>query len=154
MYFCVDFRHQDKVRKVAVSKRLTKSMAALVAGSYGLTANMERIVKSQALGDQDPSLQYQPKPVLEINVNHPVLKSLRARVASGEIANDVNAADTAELLYESSAVSSGYALADPQGFAARLTRVLSSSLAAQGSAAQETKNSAQGEAKSDGKEEL
>jgi hypothetical protein len=65
---------KDRVRKVAVSKRLTKSMSALVAGSYGLTANMERIVKSQALGDQDPSLQYQPKPVLEINVNHPVLK--------------------------------------------------------------------------------
>ena len=74
-----------------------------------------RIVKSQALGAEDPSLQYQPKPVLEININHPVLKSLRARVATGEADKDAFAVDTAELLFESSAVSSGYGLNDPQG---------------------------------------
>jgi len=121
----------DKVRKVIVSKRLTKSMAALVAGSYGLTANMERIVKSQALGEQDPSLQYQPKPVLEINVNHPVLKSLRSMVAAGKD-KDPFAIDTAQILFESSAVSSGYGISDPQGFASRLTRILSASLQGEG----------------------
>ncbi len=142
---------KDKVRKVVVSKRLTKSMSALVAGSYGMTANMERIVKSQALGDQDPSLQYQPKPVLEINVDHPVLKSLRAIVASGND-KDAFAIDTAELLFESSAVSSGYGISDPQGFAARLTRVLSLSLQSGGGAAPE-KSSEQGDAEAT-KEEL
>ena len=62
---------QDKVRKVVVSKRLTKSMSALVAGSYGLTANMERIVRSQALGEQDPSLQHQPSPFWRLTSTTP-----------------------------------------------------------------------------------
>ena len=117
---------KSRIRKAVVSKRLTKSPAALVAGSYGLTANMERIVKSQALGDKDPSLQYQPKPVMEINVNHPVLKSLRTLIAKNE--EDPMAIDTANVLFESSAIASGYGISDPHGFAQRMTRVLGASL--------------------------
>lgn len=125
-------RLKSRVRKVIVSKRLTKSPAALVAGSYGMTANMERIVRSQALGDQDPSLQYQPKPVLEINVDHPILKRLRAITAAN--AADSLAMDTADILFESSAVASGYGISDPQGFVQRMTRVLGASLGESGAA--------------------
>ena len=117
---------KDRVRKVVLSERLVSSPAALVAGSYGMTANMERIVKSQALGDSDPSSQYQPKPVLEINPNHPVLQSLRARVAIND--EDALAADTADILFEASAVASGYAISQPQQFSQRMTRILSASL--------------------------
>jgi heat shock protein beta len=117
---------KDKVRKVIVSDRLTKSPAALVAGSYGLTANMERIVKSQALGDQDPSLQYQPKPVLEVNVHHPVLMSLRGLIAADS--KDATALDTASILFESSAIASGYGISNPQQFAQRMTRMLARSM--------------------------
>merc|ERR1712000_585478 len=86
----------------------------------------ERIVKSQALGDNDPSMAYQPKPVLEINIHHPVLISLRSRVAVNP--KDSMGVDTADLLFESSAVASGYAVNSPQLFAQRMTRILSSSL--------------------------
>lgn len=117
---------KERVRKVVISDRLTKSPAALVAGTYGLTANMERIVRSQALGEQDPSLAYQPKPVLEININHPILKSLRSIAAADE--KDPVAVDTANVLFESAAVASGYGINDPQGFVQRMNRVLSRSL--------------------------
>jgi len=128
-------RLKNRVRKVVVSKRLTKSPAALVAGTYGLTANMERIVKSQALGDGDPQLQYQPKPILEVNVKHPVLKKLRALHAANE--EDTLAVDTANILFESSAVASGYAISDPQGFVQRMNRVLSNALGTEEEAQEE-----------------
>merc|ERR1711916_321838 len=70
--------------------------------------------------------QYQPKPVMEINIGHPVLKSLRALIATNE--EDQKAIDTANVLYESSAIASGYGINDPQSFAQRMTRVLGSAL--------------------------
>lgn len=142
---------KDRVRKVVVSKRLVKSPAALVAGSYGLTANMERIVRSQALGDQDPTLQYQPKPVMEINVQHPILKSVRSLIATNE--KDPVAIDSADLLFESSAVASGYGINDPQGFVHRLTRVLERSLDGGAETTTTKSEQAQGEAQVE-KEEL
>ena len=118
---------KDRVRKVIISKRLTKSPSALVAGSYGMTANMERIVKSQALGDSDASgMNYQPKPVLEINIEHPILSKLRSIDLDSELAKD-----TAAILFESSAVASGYAISDPQAFVQRMNRVVLSSLEGQ-----------------------
>lgn len=141
---------KNRVRKVIVSKRLTKSPAALVAGSYGMTANMERIVRSQALGDSDPSLNYQPKPVLEINVDHPILKRLRSITATN--ADDALAIDTANILFESSAVASGYHINDPQGFVQRMTRIVASSLGGSGDDAKQAP--AQSEASSSTSEEL
>lgn len=119
----------DSVRKVVISRRLTKSPATLVAGSFGMTANMERILKAQTLGDEDPSLAYQPKPVMEVNVKHPIILTLKRLVDSDD--KDPVALDTAALLYDSSAIASGYNIVNPTAFSKRMQRVLYRSLGLQ-----------------------
>jgi len=121
---------KDSVRKVVVSRRLVNSPAALVAGSFGMTANMERILRAQTLGDEDPSLHYQPKPVMEINAKHDIVLSLKKMVEAQQT-EDETAKDIAQILYDSSAVASGYGISNPSTFTGRMTRVLYKALGLQ-----------------------
>lgn len=119
-----DIALRDKIEKAQISQRLTKSPSALVASSYGWSGNMERIMKSQAYAKaHDPTQEFyaNQKKTLEINPRHPVIKELLRRVESDR--QDPKALSTAELLFETATLRSGFALPDQVGFAQRIENV-------------------------------
>jgi len=126
----VDFlkaHHSGRLEKVVVSNRLTKSPSALVSNSWGYTANMERIVRAQALGDSKmANISKTAKKVMEINPRHPIIKELNARIQVDP--EDPVARDTADLLYDTAALHSGFSLDEPSKFAERIHRMMKLSL--------------------------
>uniref|UniRef100_A0A7E4W245 HATPase_c domain-containing protein n=1 Tax=Panagrellus redivivus TaxID=6233 RepID=A0A7E4W245_PANRE len=118
-----------KIEKAVVSQRLTTSPSALVASSYGWSGNMERIMKSQAYAKaQDPTQEFyaNQKKTFEINPRHPVVKELLRRVESNK--EDETALYTAQLLFDTATLRSGYVLQDQVGFAERIEQVLRQSM--------------------------
>lgn len=124
-----------KVEKVTVSTRLAKSPCVLVTSQYGWTANMERIVRSQALGDASRSSFMAARKTLEINPDHTIIRDLNARVQ----AEDPSAEETVRLLYDTALLTSGFTLDDTASFAERMYKLLGdradASAASSGSAA-------------------
>ncbi|GBF98644.1 endoplasmin, partial [Raphidocelis subcapitata] len=100
------------VSGVKLSARLASTPCVVVAGRFGQTANMERIMRAQALGDGAAAAAARAQRALEINPRHPLIKALLARVESD--ADDATAAESAALLFETALLESGYALDDPK----------------------------------------
>lgn len=101
----------DKVAKVQVSKRLSSSPCVLVSGKFGWSANMERLMKAQALGDT-ASLEFmRGRRILEINPDHAIIKDLNAACKNAPDSNDANRA--VDLLYDTALVSSGFSPESP-----------------------------------------
>jgi len=111
-----------KVEKVTVSNRLVSSPCCIVTSQYGWSANMERIMKAQALRDTSTMGYMSAKKHLEVNPNHPVIEQLRLR--SEQDKNDKTVKDLVNLLYETSLLSSGFTLEDPTTHASRIYRMI------------------------------
>jgi len=111
-----------KVEKVVVSSRLVSSPCCIVTSQYGWTANMERIMKAQALRDTSTMGYMAAKKHLEVNPDHSIVENLRQRAEADK--NDKSVKDLVMLLYETALLSSGFSLEDPALHAQRIHRMI------------------------------
>jgi molecular chaperone HtpG len=111
-----------KVEKVVVSNRLVDSPCCIVTSQYGWTANMERIMKAQALRDTSTMGYMAAKKHLEINPDHSIIENLRVKAEADK--NDKSVKDLVMLLFETALLSSGFSLEDPGVHASRIHRMI------------------------------
>ena len=112
----------NKVEKVVVGERLDESPCVLVTSEFGWTANMERIMKAQALRDNSMTSYMISKKTLEINPKHGIIKELKAQLEKDS--NSSNIKDTVWLLYDTSLLNSGFSIEDPNAFAKRTYKMI------------------------------
>ncbi|RZC61048.1 hypothetical protein C5167_022819 [Papaver somniferum] len=96
----------DKVAKVQLSKRLSSSPCVLVSGKFGWSANMERLMKAQTLGDTSSLEFMRGRRILEVNPDHPIIKDLNAACKNAPESGEAKRA--VDLLYDTALISSGF----------------------------------------------
>merc|ERR1712100_5258 len=117
---------EKEVEKVVISTRVVQSPAVLVTSKYGYSANMERIMKSQAFADQKQASYMMSKKTMEVNPRHPIVTELNKLLKDN--ADSEDAADLGNLLYDTALINSGFTMEKTDEFAARMYRVLQKNL--------------------------
>merc|ERR1712087_260213 len=115
-----------KVEKVELSRRLTDSPVVVVTSQFGYSAQQEKIMKAQAFQNKDQMGMMAGRKTLEGNPNHPVVVDLLAKVKADK--EDAAALDTAQILFQTALIESGYEIADPSALVSRVYRLMSKEL--------------------------
>merc|ERR1719197_1029158 len=115
-----------KIEKVDISKRLTDSPVVVVTSQFGYSAQQEKIMKAQAFQNKDQIGQMSGRKTLEINANHPVIVDLLSKVKDDK--ENAAALDTAQVLFQTALIESGYEIADPSALVSRVYRLMSKEL--------------------------
>merc|ERR1712134_148882 len=115
-----------KLEKVEVSKRLTESPVVVVTSQFGYSAQQEKIMKAQAFQNKDQIQMMSGRKTLEINPNHPVVVDLLSKVKADK--EDKVAVDSAQVLFQTALIESGYEIADPSALVSRVYRLMSKEL--------------------------
>merc|ERR1712139_562627 len=115
-----------KVEKVELSKRLTESPVVVVTSQFGYSAQQERVMKAQAFQNKDQLATMAGRKTLEINANHPVVVDLLSKVKDDK--ENKAAVDTAQVLFQTALIESGYEIADPTALVSRVYRLMSKEL--------------------------
>ena len=110
----------NKITKVVVSSRLTDSPCILVTGEYAWSANMERIMKAQTLGNNS-SISNSSK-TMEINPEHSIIKELC--IKANKNSSDKSTKDLIRLLYDLSLIDSGFSLDEPVKFTSTIHKLI------------------------------
>jgi len=115
-----------KIEKVDVSKRLTDSPVVVVTSQFGYSAQQEKVMRAQAFQNKEQLGMMSGRKTLEINPNHPVVIDLLAKVKADK--DNAAAKDTAQVLFQTALIESGYELADASALVNRVYRLMSKEL--------------------------
>merc|ERR1712193_261036 len=115
-----------KIEKVEISKRLTDSPVVVVTSQFGYSAQQEKVMKAQSFQNKDQVSQMSGRKTLEVNPNHPVVVDLLAKVKADK--EDKASLDTAQVLFQTALLESGYEIADPSALVNRVYRLMSKEL--------------------------
>merc|ERR1712125_284081 len=115
-----------KIEAVSISKRLTESPVVVVTSQFGYSAQQEKIMKAQAFQNKDQMSMMSGRKTLEVNANHPVVIDLLNKVKTDK--EDAAALDTAQVLFQTALIESGYEIADPSALVNRVYRLMSKEL--------------------------
>merc|ERR1712194_747959 len=115
-----------KIEKVELSKRLTDSPVVAVTSQFGYSAQQEKIMKAQAFQNKDQIGMMSGRKTLEVNANHPVVIDLLSKVKADK--ENAAALDTAQVLFQTALIESGYEIADPSALVSRVYRLMSKEL--------------------------
>merc|ERR1712232_1422293 len=115
-----------KIEKVEVSKRLTESPVVVVTSQFGYSTQQEKVMKAQAFQNKDQLSMMSGRKTLEVNPNHPVVVDLLNKIKADK--EDAAALDTAQVLFQTALIESGYEIADPSALVNRVYRLMSKEL--------------------------
>merc|ERR1712159_631154 len=115
-----------KIEAVSVSKRLTEAPLTVVTSQFGYSAQQEKVMKAQAFQNKDQIQMMSGRKTLEINPNHPVIVDLLSKVKADK--EDKAAVDSAQVLFQTALIESGYDIADPTALVNRVYRLMSKEL--------------------------
>merc|ERR1719253_2205632 len=115
-----------KIEKVELSKRLTDSPVVVVTSQFGYSAQQEKIMKAQAFQNKDQIGMMSGRKTPEVNANHPVIIDILSKVKADK--EDEAALDTAQVLFQTALIESGYEIADPSALVNRVYRLMSKEL--------------------------
>merc|ERR1712242_604702 len=115
-----------KIEKVEISKRLAESPVFVVTSQFGYSAQQEKVMKAQAFQNKDQLSTMSGRKTLEINPKHPVVADMLAKVKADK--EDKSALDTAQVLFQTALIESGYDIADPSALVNRVYRLMSKEL--------------------------
>merc|ERR1719253_1686351 len=115
-----------KIEKVELSKRLTDSPVVVVTSQLGHSAQQEKIMKAQAFQNKEQISQMSGRKTLEVNANHPVIVDLLAKIKADK--TDAAALDSAQVLFQTALIESGFEIADPSALVNRVYRLMSKEL--------------------------
>merc|ERR1712010_270962 len=115
-----------KIEKVELSKRLTDSPVVVVTSQFGHSAQQEKIMKAQAFQNKEQISQMSGRKTLEVNANHPVIVDLLAKIKADK--TDANALDSAQVLFQTALIESGFEIAAPSALVNRVYRLMSKEL--------------------------
>merc|ERR1711871_99749 len=116
----------ENVEKITVSNRIEDTPCVFVTSQYGYSANMERIMQSQAFADNKRTQYLVSKKTLEINPRHPIVVELLKRAE--EAPEDEGTKDLAWILHDTALLNSGFSVQDAAGFSSRMYRTLKNGL--------------------------